>query len=735
MRVSKRQTKLDEIFDKNGTIKELKDNYSPRESQISAAHSILASFYDGQNAIIEGPCGFGKTFAYLVPSFEYIIKKETSSMPIEIEDGEDVRNATVEREKAKVLIATNGISLQEQLINFDIPFVAKVFKHAYPEARKLNYAIFKGRQNFICKRKLSLRYSQVMSCIEDTDQANEFNEFVSTTKTGDFSELSFVPKQDILSECCCQNPDDCEGRKCPMFGSCFYQQHKKQAFDADIVVCNYHLLFTGLKIPVLPDFDILVMDEAHEAADILRNFDTVTFNLGSCIKIQKDLASIFKSSCVVDIVEAFSEKRRNEIFCDNVKDYEKPYKKLYEILEKAAFAYTSRVVNFSKFEMQNLIPQTYIFDKNLNEIDSEDVRSALSGLSNMLNVFVGILESKIDDGGFDEEQDKNDAETMCKKCTTLMKRFSEISSMLLASDEEDDEFVFWAEKKEQRNSVVISVCKRPIKVGKILNRAFFANPQITSTVITSATLSVDEKFSYIKSELGLDIENDKDDEAVCDKKLFEFVGSSPFNLKEQELWYLPIDAVDGNKQGFKEYFTELSSEIAQISKGGVLFLTTSVSQMNSCYNAVRNMVLSSGLDYLVLKQGDAPRLRLLKEFKENTDSILVATKSFFTGVDIPGDALRFLVIDKFPFASPDDPVMHKLCLEPGGFFKYSIPQMVISLKQAVGRGIRSIDDKCVICIADGRMATARYRAAIHRSFTYEKTATRDVNDVIEFLDK
>ncbi|MCR5260398.1 MAG: hypothetical protein K6C94_01015, partial [Candidatus Gastranaerophilales bacterium] len=113
VRVSKRQTKLDEIFDKNGTIKELKDNYSPRESQISAAHSILASFYDGQNAIIEGPCGFGKTFAYIVPSFEYIIKKETSSMPVEIEDGEDVRNATVERKKAKVLIATNGISLQE----------------------------------------------------------------------------------------------------------------------------------------------------------------------------------------------------------------------------------------------------------------------------------------------------------------------------------------------------------------------------------------------------------------------------------------------------------------------------------------------------------------------------------------------------------------------------------------------------------------------------------------------
>jgi ATP-dependent DNA helicase DinG len=150
--------------------------------------------------------------------------------------------------------------------------------------------------------------------------------------------------------------------------------------------------------------------------------------------------------------------------------------------------------------------------------------------------------------------------------------------------------------------------------------------------------------------------------------------------------------------------------------------------MNSAYNE-----LKWGLNYKLLKQGMKPKMQLINDFKNDGNAVLFATKSFFTGVDIPGEALRCVVIDKFPFPSPADPIMQKLSQDPNSFFKYFIPIMVITLKQAVGRGVRSITDKCVIAVLDGRMSTARYKSRINNSFPYQKTGTRDLEEVRRFL--
>ena len=739
MRVSEGQTKLDEVFAEDGIIKSLKDNYFPRESQIEAAHKILAGLYQRKNLIIEGPCGFGKTFAYLSPCFDYIshrgsMKSDEEDIIIEGEEGMEVAKAYLD--SPKILIATNGISLQEQLAKFDAPFVKDVFRNAYPKFRTLNIALLKGRQNFICKRKLSLMYQTITSMFLEAAKQNDFNNFVTNTKTGDLSELSFVLDNDIAQMACCINPDECEGRKCPMFGECYYQKHKKKAGDADIIICNYHLLFTGIDVPVLPDFDVLIMDEAHEAPDILRNFMSQSLSYNVLKKIEKDLNSIFKNDAVINIVENFSKERCDELFCHEVKDFEKPHTYIVNLLFEALNDYTNQIVKHTSFDFGKNYPETYICEKDFGFADAGKMKTIISLLCNALTEIYNILDDEVQNYNFESEEEQKEAEGSLRKINSIFDRLKGILG-IIAPNEDNANDVFWAEKKILPSGTIVSINKKPIKVGEIFDKLFFSNKKLTSTIVTSATLSVNEKFDYIKEELGLNIEHTTEDiqanPMLENKGLTEYIGVSPFNLAKQELWYLPDYAVDGNKQGFDEYFSRLTMEMVQNIGGGILFLTTSISSMKKCYDTAVRTALANGLECKILKQGDAPRLKLLKEFKEDRDSILVATKSFFTGVDVPGDSLRCLVIDKFPFASPDDPVMKKLSSESGGFFKYSIPQMVIMLKQAVGRGVRSISDKCIICIADGRMATARYKTSVHKSFTYEKTATRNMKEVIDFV--
>ena len=738
MRVSKNQTRLDDVFDKDGIIKSLKDNYLPRESQIEAAHKILAGLYKRNNLIIEGPCGFGKTFAYLSPCFDYILHKENidNEECIIIEDNESTENITSSMSEPKVLIATNGISLQEQLAKFDAPFVKDVFKKAYPDYRVLDIALLKGRQNFICKRKLSLMYQTIASMFLENEKQNNFNDFITNTKTGDLSELSFVLDSDIAQMACCTSPDECEGRKCPMFNECYYQKHKRKAGEADVIICNYHLLFTGINVPVLPNFDVLIMDEAHEAPDILRNFLSKSLNYNIIKKIEKDLNSIFKTNPIINIVECFSEARRNELFCHEVKDFEKPHTYIVNLLFEALNDYLGNVVNHTNFNFGNNMPETYICEEDFNFVDAGKITTVIYLLNSVLECIKNVLEDEIENYSFDSEEEQKEAEASVRKIDSISDRLEGILN-IVTPNQEDTNSVFWAEKKQTPSGTLVSVNKKPIKVGDVFDKLFFSNKNITSTIITSATLSVNESFNYIKEELGLNIEHSAEEvnenPSIENKNLIEYIGSSPFDLAKQELWYLPEYAIDGNKQGFNEYFARLTGEMVRDIGGGILFLTTSISSMKSCYDAAVKSALANKLTCKILRQGDAPRLKLLKEFKEDKDSILIATKSFFTGVDVPGDSLRCLVIDKFPFASPDDPVMKKLSTESGGFFKYSIPQMVILLKQAVGRGVRSISDKCIICIADGRMSTARYKTSVHKSFTYEKTATRNMQEVIEFI--
>jgi ATP-dependent DNA helicase DinG len=278
------------------------------------------------------------------------------------------------------------------------------------------------------------------------------------------------------------------------------------------------------------------------------------------------------------------------------------------------------------------------------------------------------------------------------------------------------------DKKDKR----VSFHSKEINVTGI-NEYLFDNPTI-STASVSATLSAGKSFDFFRSNLDLDRLNTS----------YEVISPSPFNLKEQELWFLPKNALSASKKDtdgeeYNRMVAENLSKLLSLSGGGMLALFTSYKAMQEAYN----MVSFSNPHTRILLQGDKPRKKLIEDFSDDMDSSLFGTRSFFTGVDVQGKSLRVLVIDKLPFENPSDPVTRTLSSGPSGFYNYSIPNMLMMLKQIIGRGVRSKTDKCAIVFFDKRISKSSYSKIIKRTFESSGNhapRTTSIARVQDFLD-
>lgn len=715
---------LELIFDANGVMKHCKDDYIPRPSQIEAACLIGESFENKSHTIVEGPCGFGKTFAYLVPIFEHIYRSR---------DAETL-------DKHRAVIVTNGISLQEQLLHKDIPMVQEIFFKIYN--RNIMCTLLKGRQNFLCNRKLA----DLMLKRGLTAEENLIIKWDKGTRTGDFSELSFVPEFELINKIACTEEGECLGKNCPVYKECYYQLHKAKALSADVVITNYHLLFSDLKLQsvstnsLLPKYGILVFDEAHEIANIYRDFMESRFGLSSIRYIKKKVREIRNQSSFADAV--FTENFRYDRFFGSIdgfvenKNASYPYLKvadyLLEVITKLFEEIGNNIFKQDKWSQIILVNQNTQIPSIITE-----VISALKNLKGLLYEVSGRVADIMDNN----QNDTTDLQKIKSALSPIISRIEEHLELFdfLINVKVSDSEVMWFEKAEEKNNDAfadrISLRRKPITVGDGLYNSFFSRDDL-SCVLTSATLSVDGGYAYIKNEVGLSY----CDNPVTEKKVIEFIGSSPFNLGEQELWYLPETAVSGsldnNRNGpnpFADVLPGIMSELVWACQGGILCLATSNKNMRICYDSIVEASKKHHINMRVFKQGDMPKQKLIQAFQEDTDSVLVATKSFFTGIDVPGESLRCVVIDKLPFPNQSDPVIMKLNEDRTSFYKHQIPIMVIALKQAVGRGVRSISDKCVISILDDRLSTASYKDKIFHSFPHKMNGTRSIGDVELFI--
>jgi ATP-dependent DNA helicase DinG len=664
------------ILGEGGTLSKRIPGYEVRQSQIDGVLAIKHSLEDEKNFILEGPCGYGKSATYLIPSILYSIATN-----------------------ARVIIATAGITLQEQIYNKDIPAVIGAIEEAAGE--KVSYAYLKGRQNFICLRKiqeLEFDMKNKISNIEYKDEKLKILSWATNTKTGDQSELDYVPEYDVWKEVSCTDSNECQGNNCPLNKSCFYQKRKLRAKVAGVVVCNYHVLFSDITIGKNPDtgegvllgkYKVVVCDEAHEMPKIARDFMEKKISYYTFTNIQRKITHV--NNKYKDLVD--TSKFHTDLLIENAADY---FKKLTD---------TYRFKNDDGVKMIKDTPIEYEgFEKAVREFGNNvwNVRE---------DICVAGEEAELRGCGIEGEKKLS----LCSELDSIVNRVEEaLAALELICTQESEDNCYWFEFE---NNSLLSMHAKPIRVDDFLRDNIFGEGQMTG-IITSATLSVNDSFDYIRTELGID-------------EADEMIAPSPFNMKDQQLWYLPSTAIEGNSREFSPNMIKNLVELIEATKGGALCLFTSNYNMNMAAAELERRLPC----YTMLKQGRMPRNLLLKYFAEDTNSVLLGTKSFFTGVDIEGSSLRCLVVDKLPFASPNDPVMSILANQPNGFFKYYIPDMVITLKQAVGRGVRDISDKCVVAIMDNRMATARYRYSVAKSFNYEKTSTRDIEDVKKFIDE
>jgi ATP-dependent DNA helicase DinG len=583
----------------------------------------------------------------------------------------------------RVIISTGTKALQDQLFFRDIPFLESLLGD-------LNVCYMKGRANYLCRHKLvTLTQHPILSGLEEIDQFHQISEWEKTTETGDRAELDALPEVSALWSRLDARSEACLGSTCPDYQRCFVTEMRRKAQEADIVIVNHHLFFADLAVRqqaggapdagVLPEAGAVIFDEAHELEDIASSY----FGLS---------VSNLRFEDLIRDTEAMLKKGENYASPANT-----------AILVSGQQLRDRARMFFSQLPMAGDGRQP--FD---NREEFLETRGDL--YLSVKNTLVR-LESELDQlRGVDE------APGLRKRVTNLR---TELEFLLESTS---GNMVYWLERRVSgglhKQSRTIFLQATPIDVSGLLDSELFQS--FPTVVLTSATLTVQGSFEHIRKRLGL-----------ADGR--ELVVPSHFQYEKQALLYLPPEMPDPRSPEFQSAAAECIRRVLGITKGRAFCLFTSYSQMRDLYERLLPV-----LDYPILLHGSAPRNTLLDQFRETPNAVLFGTASFWQGVDVQGEALSCVIIDKLPFAVPNDPVVAarmRFIEDSGGkpFFEYQVPSAVISLKQGFGRLIRSLDDRGVLVLLDPRIRQKRYGQVFLESLPpYRVTTT--ITDVELFFE-
>jgi len=666
---------LHEFFSPDGILAHSSLAYEHRPGQYEMARAVEAALKDKRHLVVEAGTGTGKTLAYLLPALRFA------------------------RERGqRVIISTGTKNLQEQLYFKDIPFLETLLGD-------LKVCYMKGRANYLCKHKLyALRDSPLLTGLDEIDQFHQIARWEPTTTTGDRTELAGLPENSQLWAKLDARTEACLGQTCPDWEGCFVTKMRRKALESDLIIVNHHLFFADLNIKlqlaqsenappdagILPAAAAVVFDEAHELEDIASNYfgigltnariDELVRDTDMMLKAQKASSSAVESACQ-------TLKERSRMFFGALPVESQPLGRMpFDRVQREAFL----------------------------EADGDTYLAALNALTR--------LETELD-------RIKNVDET--KGLATRTRTLAQSLRFLLESD--DPNTVFWIERRATqgvRNLArggqpiyMTQLQATPIDVSTILTGNLFA--QYSSVVLTSATLTVapvnsgDSGFAHITRRLGLDSTR-------------ELVVPSHFDYSTQALLYLPQHMPDPRDPDFLPQAAEKMRRVLEITRGRAFCLFTSYAQMRALYER-----MAAELPYPLLLQGTAPRNALLDQFRKTPNAILFATSSFWQGVDVQGEQLSCVMIDRLPFAVPSDPVVKARMTaieEAGGkpFFDLQIPAAVITLKQGFGRLIRSLSDRGVLVLLDPRIRSQRYGKVFLESLPPYRV-TSEIADVEDFF--
>ncbi|WP_150046862.1 ATP-dependent DNA helicase [Methylomonas rhizoryzae] len=633
-------SELTEIFGAEGELAKVINGYSPRRAQIEMAQAVYDAISKREHLIAEAGTGTGKTFAYLIPA---ILSRK------------------------KVIVSTGTKNLQDQLFNKDLPLIRKALSGVPFKARLL-----KGRANYLCTYRLELALNSAFGYEQAEAHAlSQIKIWSQRTQTGDISEIADVHDGDRVWFNATSTTDNCLGQNCPDYTDCFVLKARKEAQESDVVVVNHHLLCADWSIrqtgfgELLPDAEVVIIDEAHQLADTASGFLGETVSGKQLVDLADDtLAEYF--SHAKDMPDLRSA-------CDNL-----------------------------QLEVKNL---RLAFGLELRRGDWQDIDSdpklidALGTLQKQLACLTDQLErASVRSKGLEACFER--AETLDAQLETLI-------------NDTAGQWIKWYETFGKS----FTLSRTPLDIAKEF-RSFMARHR-ASWIFTSATLSVANNFNHFSRNLGL-------------SKTTSHSWESPFDYPNQALFYHPRGLPQPNDPQFTDKIVDFVLPVLEASRGRAFFLFTSHKALQRAAQR-----LEGKLSHPILIQGSRSKSALLDQFKSLGNAVLLATASFWEGVDVRGDALSCVIIDKLPFASPGDPVLkaRMQALEKQGrnpFFEYQLPNAVIMLRQGVGRLIRDINDRGVLMVCDPRLLKRAYGQMFLDSVPAMQRS-RDLEDVRRFF--
>ena len=663
-------------FSPEGALAPAWPGFEPREGQRLMAQAVADMLETGGTILAEAGTGTGKTLAYLIPT---------------IMSGQ------------RVLVSTGTKNLQEQIYFKDLPAIASAL------GIRFTATLMKGRSNYLCLHRLqNVADAQEAPALFDRggrDNAERavflpvITEWAASTTTGDRAELRDLPEDLPLWGQISADAETCLGAECPRYDDCFVTQMRQRAAESDVVIVNHHLLCADAAVrhgsfgEVIPSCPTLVVDEAHQLEDVATNYFGVTFSNYRVEELVRDGDRV--------VTAAHAARRRNE-------DGQWPLSQIEDVARAL-----SRLAEHSRRFFDEIGVA-----RSLNGVSTEArIRYTAATIAEPLEsglALAGALQGVEAALALAQQTTATPDPEVSAQAETMARRAGELHDDLRVVLRGDDPDLVYALETRGRG---VFLRASPVDVSRLVREAVF--DRFRTVVLTSATLAVDGSFDYVKGRLGIRASD-------------ELRVPSEFDYEHQALIYLPRRMPAPKSAAFADAVARETIEILRRSKGRAFVLFTSYAMMRSVQPAI-----DDALEFPVLVQGQAPRSALVERFRTTPNAVLLATSSFWQGVDVVGEALSCVVIDKLPFAVPSDPItsarIDAINARGGDAFgDYQVPLAILALQQGLGRLIRHRQDRGVLAVLDPRIRTTGYGRRFLAAFP-PAPVTQDLDAVARFF--
>ncbi|MDA8218663.1 MAG: DEAD/DEAH box helicase family protein, partial [Dehalococcoidales bacterium] len=683
----RRETDVEELaamLNPGGLIARSFDKYEHRTQQVDMLRKVADAINKQRHLIVEAGTGTGKSLAYLLPAAKFAADNNQH-----------------------VVISTKTINLQDQLFNKDIPDLQRMLPFPFKAA------LVKGRSNYLCLRRYGIERRRQSLTTDEVGALVKVLVWLPATTTGDRAEISLTAGERAIWPRIAADGEHCLGAKCPFHRkrTCFLYRARWRAAGSHVIVVNHALLLSELgdSPGVLPDYNYLIVDEAHNLEDV------ATEQLGKTVgrrELEGLLDDVSRESTAGGRVgllgDLYSAVRSPGLPTGATRDFEPVVAKAHALVDEARLACREFAQRLGAY-IDNCSPDAREYAKRLRltnvarcqagwgEVEDgwETVQLRLMGLENEIRKLATMTSALVIEGLPDGERLVQDLDGVLIRSQTLR----EVGTSIVATS--DPTAVQWAENSARSAAGLASLRSAPLHVGDMLQQNLFEKKE--AVILTSATMSISGSFDYVAGRLGLQ----GSDSAIVD---------SPFDYKNSTLLFVPQGIPEPGAPGHQKAVERAIVDLCLATDGRALILFTSHSQLAATFHAIRRPLQQEEILVLAQRVEGTSRRQLLRTFRSNPRTVLLGSASFWEGVDVVGDALSVLVIAKLPFAVPSEPVFaarSETFADP--FNEYGIPQAVLRFKQGFGRLIRSRTDRGVVVVLDRRLYTKSYGAAFLRS--------------------